>query len=182
MNKYLPIKAGYYLASYWWPWVAFSGVLSLWVGIDFTDAADWGDEEGGNGNWSAISIVVLAWYFVNAVGCLVAPIRDAEDNAHYDYSRMVRNSRFNDREEKVVAKAQGDDINIYRITSGLNGKTTYRIDSYNVIDDLEAGDKAIEAAAAHRAMLKAKKEKAKELAKPKANPRAESVARVINKR
>lgn len=176
MVRYAPLKVGYYFGTHIWPWFAALGLIMMWVGIDFTDAKDWGDAPDSNGHWSALPIVCLCSYFGSVIGMMGGIVVDCDDYHWRDYQRMVRDSRFNDRNEKILAQPTGDRVNIYKKTSGLSGKQKKLLASFDVSEDLEATDKAIQFATEKKAELEQGKESEKYV-----NPEAKSLARVINK-
>jgi hypothetical protein len=177
--KYTPIKVGYYFGTHLWPWAVVAAIVTTWIGIDFTDSMDWGDSPESNGHWSAISVVLLLWWIANAFALFITPLIDVEDSHLWDYQRKVRDSKWNGRHEKIVAKAEGDEVNIYKITSGLDGRNEQLLRRFDVVEDLEATDKAIEAAAQLRSQLKERKRIEKEKDKP--HDEAARLARIINK-
>lgn len=180
MVKYMPIKVALYVQHMWWTWAAIAAIISVWIGIDFTDPVDWGDHPDSNGHWSFISIVLLIWWIINAVGLMASLLADGDENHFYYYQRAVADSSWNERNERILAKSEGDRVNIYRITEGVKGKDKRLLASYDVAEDLEATDKAIEYAAHARADLAERKRKEKAQQKY-INKEAESLARVINK-
>jgi hypothetical protein len=181
MIKYIPVKIKYYFLTHWWIWAATAAALTTWIGIDFTDQMDWGTGEESNGHWSWLPIVLLIWWIANAIGIFCSLIRDTEENAIYFYRQEKQlHANREDGRVKIEAKAEGDEVNIYQITKNIKGKEERLLARFNLNEDLEATDRAIEFVAHQRAHLKEQKRQ-KEQAKKYSNREAESVARVINR-
>lgn len=181
MVKYLPIRAALYCLNMRWTWFVALGIITAWIGVDFTDPIDWGDDPTSNGHWSALAIILLVWWIMNAVCLVFAPIIDIDLSHYRDYKDSLRyNNKFNDRNEKILAEAKQDKVNVYRTTNGLTGKKKELLRSFDVADDLEATDRAIEFTASVRSELEERKRKEKQQ-KKYVNKEAESLARVLNR-